>query len=86
MLIIFFWYPYALVFLKKNFLENKLLSECRKVWVETHDPSKALDALKNYSCVERKLLEGLQRYSEKNHVAALSMVILLDMLNYNFRH
>lgn len=63
-----------------NFLDNKLLNECRKVWAETHDPSKALDALKNYSCIERKLLEGLQRYSEKNYVAALSMVIFLGML------
>ncbi|ESO12071.1 hypothetical protein HELRODRAFT_63211, partial [Helobdella robusta] len=68
------WITAIELILKPRNEENDLIMECRKTWHETHDPSKALQALKNFSCIERKLLEGLCRHTPKNSVAALSYI------------
>lgn len=56
------------------------VSRARAIWWSTKDSGKALQELRNYHCIERKLLEGLNKHAKNDLVSALSWVRLVFLL------
>lgn len=50
------------------------MAECRRVWWETRDVTKALQLVCRHNCIEQSLLRGLAKMGPNNYAAALSMV------------
>ena len=62
-------YAYGLVT-----IESPEVTKARRVWAESRDPAKALEAFPRHRNVEREVLFGLQKHGLSNALAAIQHV------------